>query len=410
MRTKEVKFGVFSLKFVQLPSGIWVTPTKNVGLILGYTKSGQSLSDHISGKWSDEFTKFDRVTLDAIHLSEIRKFVPDLEANSANSMSFLTLSGVMKVILKSRSEVAELLRVEILAQIPDISNIPESSNLEQNMKTDIKKIENTEKTVTAKVEKKEVTTTPSQMPLALANKPQSDDPVSGLIYTLQVGKEWNTFSDAYITKTMRSLVNAQLKRVQAQAKAIKKEEPPTTSLAVQDRAASAKPATRNGNHGATQMVPISNIQASSGTPNFDSVRSFFLTGHEKHPDFQSYMSAEEIGKLIGKTADQMKDPIKKYINGLDHDLPNNMLREVVRSQGGYFRGIGYMVDKRGYPVFQIPNIGMTTWYLMEDGQVVWRNYWHPDAVRGILDSMGYITHLKDEVFTVSAKQKVIEGN
>jgi hypothetical protein len=142
---------------------------------------------------------------------------------------------------------------------------------------------------------------------------------------------------------------------------------------------------------ATQMVPVSNIQASSMTPNFETVRSFFLTGHQKHPDFTNYTSAEEIGKLVNKTSDQMKDPIKKYVNGLGHDLPNNMVTKAVIEAGGYFKGIASLMDKHNLPVVNIPEVGMATWFMMEDGKIVWRNYWHPSVVQGIMNALGFPT-------------------
>lgn len=142
---------------------------------------------------------------------------------------------------------------------------------------------------------------------------------------------------------------------------------------------------------ATQMVPVSNVQASSLTPNFDQIRGFFLTGHQKHPRFTDYLSAEEIGNLINKTADQVRDPIKKYVNGLGHELPNVQIQKLIKERGGYFRGIATFLDKENLPVFSIEGVGMTTWFVMEDGKFVWRNYWHPDVVKGVMTSLGFPT-------------------
>ena len=64
MRTKTVKFGDFDVVFIQMPSKIWITPTRTIELCWGIRQMVK-LSDHISGKWSDEFEKDDKVVLDA---------------------------------------------------------------------------------------------------------------------------------------------------------------------------------------------------------------------------------------------------------------------------------------------------------------------------------------------------------
>lgn len=382
MRTKTVKFGEFDVVFIQMPSKIWITPTRVIGMLLGYTANGQKLSDHISGKWSDEFEKDDKVILDALHLSEIRKYVPDFEAGFASSMSFLTLKGVMKVILKSRSEVAEKFREELIAQIPDVvPNQPEESMSE---KTETKAVvaapastKAAPKTNSKKyppIVNKVAPRLPKAKQLTLDISSKGDTALDALMKTLEFGKKWNVFSKADIRATLTSIRDTQLERFKQEA-------------LLNAGTASGRVSYKD----ATQMVPVSNIQASTLTPNFDSVRSFFLTGHQKHVDFINYMSAEEIGKVINKTSDQMKDPIKKYVNSLGHDLPNNMVTKAVIEAGGYFKGIASLMDKHNLPVVNIPNVGMATWYMMEDGKIIWRNYWHPSVVEGVMSSLGFPT-------------------
>lgn len=382
MRTKTVNFGVASIKFIQMPSGIWVTPTKAIGNVLGYTKEGQKLSDHISGQWSDEFEKDDKVILDALHLSEIRKFVPNFESGSASSMSFLTLKGVMKVILKSRSEVAEKFREELIAQIPDV--VPNQPEEPMSEKTETKAVvaapanaKAAPKTNSKKyppIVNKVAPRLPKAKQLTLDISSKGDTALDALMKTLEFGKKWNVFSKADIRATLTSIRDTQLERFKQEA--LLNAGTVTGRVSYKD---------------ATQMVPVSNVQASSLTPNFDQIRGFFLTGHQKHPRFPEYLSAEEIGGLIGKTADGVRDPIKKYVNGLGHELPNVQIKKVIKERGGYFRGIATFLDKDNLPVFDIPGVGMTTWYVMEDGMFVWRNYWHPDVVKGVMTSLGFPT-------------------
>lgn len=136
---------------------------------------------------------------------------------------------------------------------------------------------------------------------------------------------------------------------------------------------------------ATQLVPVSNVQASSLTPNFESVRGFFLTGRQKHPDFKEYIPAEEIGEQVGMKADNVKFFIKKYCEGLGCELPNNDARQAVINDGGYFKGMSKRLDSNNLPLQVNEKVeGIGCWYMMEDGQMVWRNYWSPTAVKAII--------------------------
>jgi len=387
MRTKEVNFGVISIKFIQMPSGVWVTPTKVIGNVLGYTKEGQKLSDHISGAWSDEFEKDDKIILDALYLAQIRKFLPDFDTSSANSMSFLTMKGVMKVIFKSKSEVAEKLRQELLAQIPDV--VPQQNSQEETMseKNDTKTIVAAPATKTAPksapkksaptVKKAAVRAAPKAKQLTLDVSPKGETALDMLMKTLEFGKKWNVFSKADIRATLDSVRETQLQKYKAES--------------LRDVVNIGTVSGRVSYKDATQMVPVSNVQASSLTPNFDQIRGFFLTGHQKHPNFTDYLSAEEIGNLVNKTADQVRDPIKKFVNGLGHELPNVQIQKLIKERGGYFKGIATFLDKENLPVFSIFGVGMTTWFVMEDGKFVWRNYWSPSVVTGVLKALGFPT-------------------
>lgn len=145
----------------------------------------------------------------------------------------------------------------------------------------------------------------------------------------------------------------------------------------------------NGKKDSTQMVPVSNIQASSMTPNFDTIRSFFLTGGQKHPNFPDYISSAEIGEPLGLKADQVKKYSTQYVAKLGRELPNNQAMDIVKREGGYFKGVSVLVDEYKLPcVVDEVSEAIAVWYLMEDGKLVWRNYWSPRAVNEIRKLMG----------------------
>ncbi len=135
----------------------------------------------------------------------------------------------------------------------------------------------------------------------------------------------------------------------------------------------------------TQLVPISNIQASSMTPNFSVLKSFFLSGHQKHPKLKDWITAEEIGEPLGMSADQVKKYSTEYCANRGFELPNVVAMKRVKDNGGYFMGVQTLVDDIGLPCFIDKELGAAgVWFLMEDGKIVWRNYWSPAAVKEIV--------------------------
>ncbi len=149
---------------------------------------------------------------------------------------------------------------------------------------------------------------------------------------------------------------------------------------------------------ATELVPVSNIQASSLTPNFSTVRSFFLTGRQKHPKYPDWISAEEIGELVGLSADLVKKHIGDYCAGLGGDLPNNVATRLVEERGEYFKGVQSMVDDVHLPSHVNHLVGgVAVWFMMKDGKIVWRNYWSPMSVADILKLIP------------EAKKRIVEG-
>lgn len=155
--------------------------------------------------------------------------------------------------------------------------------------------------------------------------------------------------------------------------------------------------TKNG----TQMVPVSNVQASSMVPNFDTIRSFFLTSGMKHPRYGNWIPAEDIGKPMGWSADKVKHKIAELVKNRGHELPNNQAKQLVVLNGGFFRGMSSLVDDTHLPVFVNEKLGgIAVWYMKDDGLMVWRNYWSPEFVRDLYAMIG---------FQLDSGSPVIEG-
>lgn len=340
LKTKSIKFNKTSIIFAQLVNGLWVVPAKLLGLALGYSKEGGKFVDAFAG-WgltqNDDF-----ITMSGIQLAEMKEVAPELGVSlNAPVVTFLTINGVTRALLRSRSATAEEFRSFLVKHADDILNDDSRIKLP----------------VRAKKAKKESTQVVSGNVPDELQKPLSvlrEMAITGLFSKEDLAGLYKRVFDSTLP------TQPALPAVIPTAQAVTKKD-------------------------ATQLVPVSNIQASSLTPNFTSIRSFFVTGHQKHPDFLTWISAEEIGEKCGKTADQVKTFSSNYARTKGRDLANNQAKAAILQGGGYFEGISTLVDQYRLPTLVDREIGcMTTWYLTEDGMLLWRNYWSPEAVEAIL--------------------------
>lgn len=340
LKTKSIKFNKTSIIFAQLANGLWVVPAKLLGLALGYSKEGGKFIDAFPG-WGLK-TNDDYLTMAGTQLAEMKQVAPELGVSlNAPSVTFLTINGVTRALLRSRSSMAEDFRSFLVKQADDILNDDSRIKLP----------------VRAKKAKKEIEpATPKNVP----------DELQKPLTVLREMAATGFFSKEDLAGYYKRVFDSTLPAVQTLPAL------PATAPVVTKK-------------DSTQLVPVSNIQASSLTPNFTSIRSFFLTGHQKHPNFLQWLSAEEIGEKCGKTADQVKTFSTNYARSNGRELANNQAKAAILQGGGYFEGVSTLVDTYRLPTLVDEVIGcMTTWYLTEDGMLLWRNYWSPRAVEEIL--------------------------
>lgn len=339
LKIKSIKFNNTSIIFAQLANGLWVVPAKLLGLALGYSKEGGKFIDAFVG-WGLGMND-DYVTMSGTQLAEMKQVAPELGVSlNAPTVTFLTMNGVIRSLLRSRSSMAEDFRSFLVKHADDILSDDARNKLP----------------VRTKKAKKEIAA-----PKTEGLPEELQKPLSVLREMALTGFFSKEDLAGYYKRVFESTLPVAIVAPQL----------PATAPVVTKK-------------DSTQLVPVSNIQASSLTPNFTAIRSFFLTGHQKHPDFVQWLTAEEIGAKCGKTADQVKTFSSAYARSNGRDLANNQAKAAILQAGGYFEGVSSLVDDRRLPTFVDHEIGcMSTWYLMEEGMLVWRNYWSPRAVEEI---------------------------
>lgn len=340
--TKILNFKSTIITFLCHPSLGWCIPAKLLGQALGYANDGQKLNDLITHSWNKKnWGPEDSKVFTGKELEALKKETPQYGVSlEANSVLFLAMSGVLKVLLRSRSKTADEFRNFIASKGGELTqglNIPKKALPKKNKK-------------------------PVQLSLPMAPSALSPE-VAASVALLKEMQNTGIFESEKLQSLYMDLWTRQ-----------------SAALTVFDRVYKTI-----APKDATQMVPVSNIQASSLTPNFDTIRSFFLTGHQKHPKFTDWVPAEEIGARVGLTADQARTFTSKYADGKGMTIANVIAMQKVKDAGGWFRGVAALVDDSGIPCFVNQELGcMGIWYLMEDGKMVWRNYWSPQAVEDII--------------------------
>lgn len=347
LKTKTLNFNGNTITFAKI-DGIWSIPAKLLGLALGYANDGQKLADAISGSWSAKWNNpLDYKVLNGPEVTALRKATPGFGvAPTVPSILLLSMTGVIKVLLKSRSKMADQFRDFLSANGGELVDGLQVS-----------------------VAKKAQLSLPLNAPSG-ARQSSLDE----LMATLERGLSMKAMSKAEVSVIFKAIAEMQFKKVTSELNQIE------TAKTMQAISTMVSPAKKD----ATQMVPVSNIQASSMTPNFDSVASFFLTGHQKHPKYTDWIPAEEIGTEFGLTSDQVKKYTTQYAELKGVELSNVIAMQKVKNAGGYFRGVASLVDDHKLPCYVDLELGCAgIWYLMEDGKLVWRNYWSPEAVKAI---------------------------
>jgi hypothetical protein len=337
LNTKTLKFNKTEITFMEYQR-TWMVPLKLIGLAMGYANEGQSLCDLVLADWQKDMQDGTIFQFEGNDLTALKKETAkyNVSFKQANSVTFVTMEGVIHILIRSRAKMAKEFRNYLVKNGGEL--------LEGHKLGTIKSVKVKGAKPTPVLEQK------LSEPLAILKQAQESKVFS---------KE--TIAGLYL-ELFRSAIPLAVTPAQ--------------------RVLPAK-------NDATQMVPVSNVQTSSLTPNFDSVRGFFLTGHQKHPKFPLWITAEEIGATVGKTADQVKVFLSRYMTAREAELSNVTIMDRVKNAGGYFKGVAAQLDENQLPCFMNAEVGcLAVWFMMEDGKTVWRNYWSPRAVNQVRGLMG----------------------
>lgn len=117
LNVKTMQFGKHEISFVEW-NGQWVIPSHVMGVVLGYQKNGSKLTEQIRQRWRKFFTgKETAVFLKGTELANFKRAVTvedevdekiygDL-SEYTSQMVLLTVAGVLRVLSKSSSAVAD---------------------------------------------------------------------------------------------------------------------------------------------------------------------------------------------------------------------------------------------------------------------------------------------------------------
>lgn len=332
MKIKNLKFNNVSITFAQLSGNTeWCIPAKLLGLALGYPKEGQKLADAISGGWAKKWLEgVDYWILQGKELANVRKETPQFGvSSSANSVLLLTVQGVVKVLQRSRAGLAGEFR-DFLAK-----------NHAGIFKEHLGALK----------------APPEQMGLGLEEK-GSQSNMADIFKILEVGSK-----KGLMTQKEQKLVLSKILDIKM------------TALSREHKVSHVL--NPDGTVNPTSLPAMTQNALATNEGQYR-----LLGPGQHHPAYMDWLSAEDIGKPYGLKADLVKKYIKARCLSIGSDLPNNLGREYVRKHNGSFP----IPDTHGYIVFDevFKKVGGVAIYSkMGDNQLVWRNFWSPEAVREI---------------------------
>lgn len=328
VKTKTLKFNNTNITFV-LIQGQWLVPARIIGLALGYSNAGQKLSDHLSS-WAKNWSEKDIKILSGKELKAFREGTPESGVPlTTGSLMMLSPSGVTKVLQRSRAGLAQSFRDFLAGR---------ASFLFKEHLGALK-------------------APPEQMGLDLEEK-ESQSSMADIFKILEVGSE-----KGLMTQKEQKLVLSKLLDIKM------------TALSRENKISHVLNPDGTVNPTSLPAMTQNSLATNEG--------QYRLLGPgQSHPAYLDWKSAEEIGKPYGLKADLVKKYIKARCLGIGSDLPNNLGREYVRKHNGSFP----IPDTHGYIVFDevFKKVGGVAIYSkMGDNQLVWRNFWSPEAVREI---------------------------
>lgn len=378
-QTETAEFIDTPIFFVrESPGGVWLIPAPIIGYALRAKSNGLEFERR---HWARALKELGGVLAEDIFLAELRMAYSETALGIDIPLAVKTLifnpSGLVKALTASRAALAIKFRRFLYKHFHDVFS-PEELKLllPKNKNTPKKEVKHVSTKKTAKPAQKTTITLPD-----LPNLPKE---LAAPLTVLREMASTGYFKEETLAELYLDLFKRSLREADAMT-ASRQELPPGRSL---DPLVYGGRVEDQPKKDATEMVPVSNIQASSLTPNFQSVRSFFLTGSQKHPLFKDWIPAEAIASRFGRNADWAKKFISEYVASKGKDLPNNVATEKVVRNGGWFQGVSTLVDAFQLPTYVDKDLGgLACWYLMQDGKLVWRNYWSPEAVFSIVQFM-----------------------
>jgi hypothetical protein len=323
LNTKTLSFHNLDITFVQGTGGRWIVPAKLLGKALGYSDDGQKLVDLMFHRWGMGNNK-EVLQFEGEVLASLKKDTPSLGVPpTANSAVFLTVEGVVAILLRSRTTLA----IEFRAFLAGVGEglVPDEL---------LKKLTPRERKKPAEVKKEDLVqvhfplTPPVVLPPALPQEVAvplfilKEMQTSGLFSREQLA---GLFMDLY-TRTLPGMVMVP----QAQSQAV--------------------------------------VQAQPGY--------LYLTHNHKHPSYPGYLTSEEIGREFGWDGDKVKKFTTAYARSKGRELPNNVAKRLADENG-----IKSLVDASGLPTYFDAELDCVAVYSDGYGDVrLWRNYWGPGVV------------------------------
>lgn len=328
VKSKTLKFNSTNITFV-LIQGQWLVPARIIGQALGYASEGQKLADHLSA-WSKKWSSEDFKILSGKELKAFREGTPDSGVPLTTSfLMMLSPSGVTKVLQRSRAGLAQGFRDYLAASGHFL--FKEHVNV--------------------------LKAPPEQLGLDLKQS-ESQSNMADIFKILEVGAEKGLMTQKEQKLILNKVLDIKM-----------------TALSRENKISHVLNPDGTVNPSSLPAMTQSALATQEG-------QYRLLQPGEYHPAFMEWKTAEDIGKPYNLKADLVKKYIKAYALSANSDLPNNYGREYVRKNGGSFP----IPDSHGFLVYSKTKDtigGIAIYARMGDNQLVWRNFWSPEAVARI---------------------------
>lgn len=357
--TRNFNFKGFSFSFINW-AGEWVIPGKILGKALGYSDDGDKLNNLIGGSWKKSFNTttssetvltqslpdIDAVMVTGEALANF-KAISEMQSYNAPQLLVLTLSGLIKVLTKSRSKASTDFRNYLATAAKDWigpASLP------------------TKRVGSGNPRKDKALAIPAAQKSAVL-----DD----LLKVLGEMRKLSLLTKAEQKELYGKVAEIQFTRFSKEAGVTHFLNP-------------------DGTVSLTKTSAMSKNALAVPEGNFNVV----TRDNKYHPAYPGWLPAQEIGRPFGLKADLVKKYCKNYCLSKASDLPNNDAKKFVEMNGGKFPDL----DEHGFIIYKPAHgFGIALLSKMEGNSLNWRNYWSPEAVIAIRESIA-----KDRGFAQTA--------